>query len=163
MRCHSTLMMIAATAVWASAFQADITIPRVPNPPLASDLTNLPGDLRSIAVPAPPNLDEFVRDPAMARMLGKALFWDMQVGSDGVQACATCHFRAGADPRSKNQVSPGLLQHASPDLAFPTGGGPNTQLQESDFPLTRLAVNGVRGALDPATDSNDAVSSQGVH
>jgi cytochrome c peroxidase len=59
-------------------------------------------------VPTPPNLNDFVRDPAMARALGKALFWDMQVGSDGVQACASCHFRAGADPRSKNQVSPGL-------------------------------------------------------
>ena len=38
-------------------------------------------------------------------MLGKALFWDMQVGSDGIQACATCHFQAGADVRSKNQVA----------------------------------------------------------
>ena len=33
----------------------------------------------------------------------------MQVGSDGVQACASCHFHAGADNRSKNQVNPGLL------------------------------------------------------
>src|SRR4029077_20557608 len=40
--------------------------------------------------------------------LGKALFWDMQVGSDGVQACATCHFNAGADIRTKNQISPNL-------------------------------------------------------
>ena len=32
-----------------------------------------------------------------AIQLGKALFWDMQVGSDGIQACATCHFRAGAE------------------------------------------------------------------
>ena len=49
-----------------------------------------------------------VRDQAALVRLGKALFWDMQVGSDGVQACATCHFNAGADTRSKNQVSPGL-------------------------------------------------------
>jgi hypothetical protein len=27
------------------------TIPRVPNPPLSSDLTNLPGDLRAVPVP----------------------------------------------------------------------------------------------------------------
>ena len=87
-------------------------IPRVLNPPLTSDMVNLPGDLRAIPVPTPPNLDEFVRDPAMARALGKALFWDMQVGSDGVQACASCHFRAGADPRSRNQLSPGLEAHA---------------------------------------------------
>ncbi len=101
----------------------------------------------------------------LARALGKALFWDMQVGSDGVQACASCHFRAGADPRSKNQVSPGL-KHVTPCSrisTYSTGGGPNAQLQPSDFPLTRLAIPGVRGALDPATDSNDAVSSQGVH
>jgi hypothetical protein len=60
------------------------TIPRVPNPPLSGDLSNLPGDLRAVAVPGPSNLNEFVRDPAMARALGKALFWDMQVGSDGI-------------------------------------------------------------------------------
>jgi len=33
----------------------------------------------------------------------------------------------------------------------------------ADFPLSRLATPGVRGALDPATDSDDVVSSQGVH
>ena len=32
------------------------TIPRVPNPPLFSDLVNLPGDLRGVAVPTPPTL-----------------------------------------------------------------------------------------------------------
>jgi cytochrome c peroxidase len=139
------------------------TIPRVGNPPLAADLSNLPGDLRAVAVPGPSNLSEFVRDVAMARALGKALFWDMQVGSDGVQACASCHFQAGADPRSKNQLSPGLRRAGGADLTYTTGGGPNTQLQTSDFPLTRLANPGVRGAFNPLTDSNDAVSSQGVH
>ena len=140
----------------------DPVIPRVPNPPLFSDLISLPGDLRAVAVPAPTNLNDFVRDPAMARALGKALFWDMQVGSDGVQACASCHFRAGADPRSKNQLSPGLKHMPVPDLTYANGTGPNHQLQESDFPLTRLATPGVRGSLDP-TDNNDVVSSQGIH
>ena len=139
------------------------TIPRVPNPPLSSDLTNLPGDLRAVPVPGPSNLNEFVRDPAMARALGKALFWDMQVGSDGIQSCASCHFRAGADPRSKNQLSPGLKRMPVADLTFSTGRGPNFQLEAAVFPLTRLANPGVRGALDPITDSNDAVSSQGIH
>jgi cytochrome c peroxidase len=154
----------------------DVTIPRVGNPPSKGDLENLPGDLRAAAVPGPSNLSEFVRDVQMARALGKALFWDMQVGSDGVQACASCHFRAGADPRSKNQLSPGLLRVTAdrdaapgsapepyPDLTYSTGDGPNSQLTTSDFPLSRLATPGVRGALDPANDSNDAVSSQGVH
>jgi cytochrome c peroxidase len=49
-----------------------------------------------------------VKDKDKLIQLGKAFFWDMQVGSDGVQACATCHFSAGADSRSKNQISPGL-------------------------------------------------------
>src|SRR5687767_13889142 len=134
--------------------ETEVTIPRVSNPPATSDLTNLPGDLRAVAVPGPSNLSEFVRDVQMARALGKALFWDMQVGSNGVQACASCHFQAGADPRSKNQLSPGLLQAAGADLTYSTGGGPNTQLEASDFPLSRLATPGVRGALDPLSDSD---------
>ena len=133
----------------------DGTIPRVPDPPPQSDLVNLPGDLRAIAVPEPPNLGEFVKDREAAIRLGKALFWDMQLGSDGIQACASCHFRAGADPRSKNQVSPGH------DGEF-TAGGANAQLSAEDFPLTRLAIPGTRGELDPASDSDDIVSSQGV-
>src|SRR6202000_3429289 len=79
-------------------------------------------------VPLPPNLADFVKDKQTAIRLGKALFWDMQVGSDGVQACASCHFRAGADPRSKNQLSPGLKRVPDPDLCFSAGRGPNFQL-----------------------------------
>jgi cytochrome c peroxidase len=136
-------------------------LPPAPNPPPASDLNNLPGDLRAVAVPVPANLADFVKNQTMAVALGKALFWDMQVGSDGVQACATCHFRAGADPRSKNQLSPGLKHVPSADLTYSTGTGPNYQLEPTDFPLTRLANPGVRGTLGPG-DSNDVVSSQGI-
>jgi cytochrome c peroxidase len=139
-----------------------ITIPRVPNPPLYTDLINLPGDLSAVAAPLPPNLSDFIANEEAAIALGKALFWDMQVGSDGIQACASCHFRAGADPRSKNQVSPGLKHVPQPDVSF-TRGAPNYQLTPKDFPLTRLAQPGVRGALDPSRDSNDIVASQGVH
>ena len=145
------------------ALTGDGTIPRVLNPPATSDLTNLPGDLRSVPVPGPSDQDlaEYVKDKQMAIALGKAFFWDMQIGSDGVQACASCHFRAGADPRSKNQLSPGLKHVPQQDLNFKTGG-PNYQLTGSDFPLTRLAIAGQRGALDQGSDSNDVVSSQGV-
>jgi hypothetical protein len=59
--------------------------------------------LSPLQVSGPPNLGDFVRDDEAAKVLGEALFWD---SSDGVQACATCHFRAGADPRSKNQIGP---------------------------------------------------------
>jgi cytochrome c peroxidase len=51
---------------------------------------------------------ELVKDQTALIRLGKALFWDMQVGSDGIQACATCHFSAGADIRARNQISPNL-------------------------------------------------------
>src|SRR5262245_33249168 len=68
-----------------------------------------PPSLRTVPPPKPVNLADFVVDEAAAVALGKALFWDMQAGSDGIQACATCHFHAGADSRLKNQVNPGLL------------------------------------------------------
>jgi cytochrome c peroxidase len=45
------------------------------------------------------NMDELVVDRDAAIQLGKALFWDMRVGSDGQTACATCHYAAGADSR----------------------------------------------------------------
>jgi len=51
---------------------------------------------------------EIVKDQTALIRLGKALFWDMQVGSDGIVSCATCHFSAGADIREKNQISPNL-------------------------------------------------------
>ena len=35
---------------------------------------------------------EFVIDEDALIDLGKALFWDMQVGSDGIQACASGSF-----------------------------------------------------------------------
>ncbi len=35
------------------------------------------------------------------RVLGKILFWDEQMSTDGTMACATCHIpgRGGAEPR----------------------------------------------------------------
>src|SRR5262249_16436181 len=77
--------------------------------------------LKTVTVPDPSNFNTFIRpdtctnDPSIPqpcgrealKVLGKALFWDQQVGSDG-QACASCHFHAGADNRSKNQLNPGF-------------------------------------------------------
>jgi hypothetical protein len=67
----------------------------------------------------------------------------MQVGSDGVTVCATCHFHAGADSRSKNHLASGLKQVDSnwnphPDTTF-AAGSPNYQLRPDDFPLRKLA------------------------
>ena len=61
-------------------------------------------------VPLPPNVHTLLRDRDKAIALGKALFWDMQVGSDGVQACASCHFHGGADSRVKNQLHPNITR-----------------------------------------------------
>lgn len=113
-----------------------------------------PPSLKTVAVPEPTNLSDFVSDRQAAIRLGKALFWEMQVGSDGVTACASCHFSSGmADTRSKNQLSPGLKRITAtgapnPDTTFHRSLGPVGQVTGSDFPFF------------PA--SNDVLSSQGV-
>jgi cytochrome c peroxidase len=112
--------------------------------------------------PLAADVSDYIRDKTAAQKLGKALFWDIQVGSSGV-ACASCHFHAGADIRTKNQVSPGLN---AGDTAFSAHflmfgrTGPNKEALPLDFPAHRL--------LDPRDresivlyDSNDVVSSQG--
>ena len=50
----------------------------------------------------------------------------MNVGSDGVQACASS-FQSGADPRSKNQVTR-LLHADGADLSY--GPEANAQLSQ---------------------------------
>src|SRR5881397_3030655 len=81
------------------------------------------GPLKSVSVPKP-DLTAYVQDEKLLVVLGKALFWDMQVGSDGRVACASCHFHAGADHRVQNQLS-------NPFEAFP----PNYLLTAADFPF----------------------------
>ena len=62
------------------------------------------GSLKRVAVPTVPGIERYVRDPKALVVLGKALFWDMQVGSDNRTACASCHFHAGADHRANGAV-----------------------------------------------------------
>jgi cytochrome c peroxidase len=124
-----------------------------------------PPSLKTVTIPEPSNLGEFVKDKTAAIALGKSLFWDMQIGSDGIQSCATCHFHAGADSRAKNQLSPGLLRvnankTPNPDKTFQSGGA-NYQLKPDDFPFHKLADPNNRGSA-VLRDSNDIVSSQGV-
>src|SRR5712692_10337203 len=75
------------------------------------------GSLKSVPTPEPSNLSPFLQTDAsgnvrsaaraVAIALGKALFWDSAVGSDG-QACTSCHLNAGADSRTRNQLNPGF-------------------------------------------------------
>jgi len=88
------------------------------------------GALSNAVVPQPSNLRQYVRDEAALVVLGKALFWDMQAGSDGRTACATCHFHAGADHRLQNQL-------ASPHTNL-VNVTPNRTLTLGDFPFRLL-------------------------
>ena len=89
------------------------------------------GDLGSLALvpaPRPSTLAQYIApaNEAAAIQLGKALFWEMQAGGDGQQACASCHFQAGGDTRFRNQVNP----HGNSvfDRARVTGLAPFTAL-----------------------------------
>jgi cytochrome c peroxidase len=124
-----------------------------------------PVSLKSVSVPEPDNLGDFVKNKAAAIKLGKTLFWDMQVGSDGQTSCASCHFHAGADNRSINQIAPGLLRinadgTENPDTIFNIGGAPNYQLRKEDFPFHKLS--NPNDSTTVVSDSNDVSSSQGV-
>ena len=137
-------------------------------------LWGAPYPLSKIPVPEPANLSQFVKDKGAAIRLGKALFWDMQAGSDGVQACASCHFSAGADNRLTNQLHPGPAVPPAALPAFDIGTGPNYTLLPDDFPFFqvspvdgRLSIDELTGLPDdPNTvvlrDLNDIGGSQGI-
>jgi cytochrome c peroxidase len=103
-----------------------------------------------------------IKSREKAIMLGKALFWDMQAGSDG-QACASCHFSAGADPRARNQLSPGLLggDDDFDDTRSGKNGGPNYMLVAADFPF-HVKKDPKDRRSKVLFDTNDVTSSQGV-
>ncbi|MBC6431389.1 cytochrome C peroxidase [Nostoc sp. HG1] len=154
MKSNVTIAALVAIAVLAGhTVSAQIT---PPSQPLAS--------LKTVPIPGP-DYTGYVKDKSDAIALGKALFWDMQVGSDGKTSCATCHFHAGADNRIKNQLNPGILRvdasgNPNPDNTFSLGG-PNYTLKATDFPFHKLAdVNNRNSAV--VSDINDVASSQGV-
>jgi len=132
----------------------------------ASEPSEALASLKTVAVSEPSNLGEFVKDKQAAIVLGKALFWDLQVGSNGNQSCASCHFHAGVDSREKNQLSPGLLRvnasgEPDPDITFNLGKSPNSVLQPTDFPFHKLADPNDRSS-EVLADTNDVAGSQGV-
>lgn len=127
----------------------------------------LPVPLIGAPTPPVPGLldgpDPIVVNKDMAIALGKALFWDVNIGSDGM-ACASCHFHAGADSRTKNQINPGIL-NPDADNTFDTlssgFGGPNHELHAIDFPLTEFN-NPFDKSSGMLHTSDDAVASSGT-
>jgi len=129
-----------------------------------------PATTSLIGVPIPPvpglldGPDPIIIDKDKAIALGKALFWDTNVGSDG-QACGSCHFSAGADGRIKNQIDPGTKSRLPSGQTFDTlgsgTGGPNHTLTLSDFPLhqTKDPFNKASGVL---RTTDDVISSAGT-
>ena len=110
--------------------------------------------LKTVAIPQPTNVATYVQDQASLIALGKALFWDLQAGSDGKSACATCHFHAGADHRVTNI------------LGYPAALGTTTLLANqtvtaSTFPFHLLANVGNRGSA-VVRDTRQVAGSPGM-
>jgi cytochrome c peroxidase len=152
-----TLVLIAAAWLQSPIVSAQAPHPTPPIPP----------SLKTATVPLPKNLDDVVKNRALAVVLGKALFWDGDVGSDR-QACASCHFHAGADDRVKNQFNPGFpitTDKSFGDAFGRTGAGaqagPNYTAVSADFPLRRLSDPENRESA-VLYDSDDRFSSQGT-
>ena len=99
-----------------------------------------------------------VFDKTAAIALGKAFFWEMQFGSDGKVACASCHYAAGADSRWVNEIDPGLRRaadynnnSASDSTTFNPSTPPNHTLTAADYPFHTSV-----------SDNNNIVGSAGV-
>src|SRR5438270_160074 len=141
--------------------QSGVGSVRVPLRPLAP--------LSSVPIPPVFGMEGILNDKTAAIQLGKTLFWDMQAGSDDIQACATCHFNAGADSRATNEVNPG---QAGGDNSFQVGSGPNHRYNpgsadagfggyhDGDFPFRKLAD--INDRFSVIGDMNDVSGSQGV-
>jgi cytochrome c peroxidase len=110
----------------------------VPNPVLLRNPTNGDYQLR-------PDLTNYVVDLTSAIRLGKSFFWDMQTGSDNRTACASCHFHAGVDSRSKGQINKGANKNFEDE--FPN----QKKLNSTNFPFHSGSI-----------DRDDVVGSQGV-
>lgn len=135
----------------------------------ATGVGPMPISLKHLQVPEVPGLldgaNPIVVDKNAAIALGKALFWDANVGSDGM-ACGSCHFHAGADRRVKNQLNPGAKSKPLEEQVFDLSAsnaemGPNYTLSRRDFPFHRR-FNPLSHASPVAFDSDDVVSSSGT-
>jgi len=128
--------------------------------------------------PPLPDLTGIVVDTNWAKILGKAFFWDQRVGSQG-QACASCHFSAGAEGRIRNALNPGADVHPvdntfgntiaqAPYVLGDTGSDYNVSAngtgtyvaQPSDFPFHLLADITNRNSAT-LRDTDDVMGSSG--
>jgi len=169
-------VVVAVVAAWGYYLSAPLVVRAQSSRPLVVDVPL--GSLKSVPTPEPTNLNQFLLTDAVGNVLpsaraaaialGKAGFWDQALGSDGVdatgnpigQACASCHFNAGADSRTFTQLNPGFRAIPS-DNTFSPPFQVNYQLRRSDFPFFRLRDPNNR--VSPITfDTNDVASSQGV-
>lgn len=124
--------------------------------------------LSQIPVPEPSGIFDFIKNKPAAIRLGKAFFWDMQTGSDGMTSCATCHHSAGIDTRMKNTLNPGAK---AGDTVFGNNTlgvpgfpqfGPNYTLQPTDFPFHQRGAPADLPSSPILRHTNDVVGSQGV-
>ncbi len=150
--------------VWAGSLHAQIVTLNCPNgfgpvvmpvapAALMTSLKTVPNPVipKAPLTGAPVLRDDlvaYVANLQAAIQLGKALFWDVQAGSDDKTACATCHFQAGADVRWRNQIEPGANKAWLPK-------GPNTSLASTDYPFTDIFAS-------PVKDTDNTAGSQGV-
>jgi cytochrome c peroxidase len=133
-------ILLLAVAGFTLCFEASAQV---------ADPVSPPSSLKDIAVPAIPNLSNYIRNNGVAIALGKALFWDQNAGSDGM-ACASCHFHAGADSRTKNQLHPGANGHWDAPVGA-INWRANHSLAGTDFPLHALS--------DPLERNSNVISS----
>ncbi len=147
-------LVVAAWMTVATLFSAAPARSQGQEPP-----PGIPGSLKTIPVPEPSDLATYIRDKSAAIKLGKALFWDMQLGSDN-QACASCHFHAGADNRTQDAIDPGL-RSVPPDATYQLGG-PNYTVTPADYPFHKLSDPRSRYS-DVLFDTNDITGSEGTY
>lgn len=175
------IALSAHAVLAATAAEVDPAVPEIPS--LQS--------LRGLVPPDPSGTEggrkvdlmtDYVLNRNAAILLGKALFWDMEVGSDGATACASCHFHAGVDHRITNQINPGQAHTnvnvgsifnkpftasgipgdvASYATLSAGKGGPNYTLKKTDFP-THVLINPLDRDSPIVYSTDDVVGSQGV-
>lgn len=159
----SSAILIGAIA----AFIVIAPLPTISAPLTVPPITSLDGKHE---------LSDIIVDNDWAVILGRAFFWDQQMGSDG-GSCASCHFSAGADNRITAQINPGFTtvdpRMSTTEFGCTEGsecevgsgktasGGimtPEYTVKPDDFPFRKLKDNDPNQVL---MATNDVFSSSG--